>query len=245
MIEKSSVLRLIKYNIENYTYHQYFISGGSLPRYVYTIGLHETLGYELIAAGLGYYQDEDIGLILDSAVKFLQSSHSDLSSSFEFGGARFIFRPVDEGWSRLLLLGALDYYDISGVKAYQLIPDRGCATVDVPDLAVPPQTVIDGPWQWINKLWPFEVPEDSRVITNVKALQGEVVTECMRWEIDEWELFAGAAPDIDSDALRTISLGAMLGIDRSLEAVVALSVKTGLWRKSAEDGWHEWNSRGL
>ena len=51
-------------------------------------------------------------------------------------------------------------------------------------------------WGWLAEDWNYPVPEKSIAATNLDALRGKPITEVMRWEEEEWEMFAGAGPDI-------------------------------------------------
>lgn len=83
----------------------------------------------------------------------------------------------------------------------------------------------------------------SEAITDVAALRGDRITEACRWEENEWELFAGAGPDVAKEEMRVVSLGTLLAADSSLEAVLTLTVGTGLWRDAISD-WHPWIPKG-
>ena len=67
------------------------------------------------------------------------------------------------------------------------------------------------------------------------------MTEVMRWEEDEWEIFAGAGPDATEDEKRVVPLGILLSADPSLLPAVDLPVGTGLWR-DAQSEWHPWGT---
>jgi hypothetical protein len=58
--DRAKALDLIKRNIEKSGFHIYLVAGGGrTPRFVYTIGLRESLGAELVLAGALYYEDKD------------------------------------------------------------------------------------------------------------------------------------------------------------------------------------------
>ena len=77
-------------------------------------------------------------------------------------------------------------------------------------------------------------------ITQVSVLMGEPATEVIRWETDEWEIFAGAGPDVPAAEKRIVPLGVLLGLDRALERTVHLAIGKGLWRDAAEGEWQDW-----
>lgn len=61
----------------------------------------------------------------------------------------------------------------------------------------------------------------------------------MRWEQDEWEMFAGAGPDIAEAERRVVPIGVLLAADPSLLPAVDLRIGTGFWR-DAQSEWHPW-----
>jgi hypothetical protein len=76
-------------------------------------------------------------------------------------------------------------------------------------------------------------------MTNLDALRGAPITEACRWEEDEWEMFAGAGPDVAEEDARLVPLGCLLASDPSLAAVVDLEVGKGLWREPG-GAWVPW-----
>ncbi|HEV2960515.1 MAG TPA: hypothetical protein VG649_01720, partial [Candidatus Angelobacter sp.] len=68
--------------------------------------------------------------------------------------------------------------------------------------------------------------------------------EVMRWEEDDWEIFAGDGPDVPKHELRVAPLGTLVAADESLVPVVHLAIGEGLWR-DADPGseWHAWRKQ--
>ena len=63
----------------------------------------------------------------------------------------------------------------------------------------------------------------------------------MRWEEDEWEIFAGDGPDGPKDEIRVVPLGTLLGADESLVPIVKLSIGEGLLRDHDPNSyWRPW-----
>lgn len=60
----------------------------------------------------------------------------------------------------------------------------------------------------------------------------------MRWENLEWELFAGAGPEVEKKDMRVVPISVMLGIDNSLDDILKLSPGKGIWREDKNDDWH-------
>jgi hypothetical protein len=95
-------------------------------------------------------------------------------------------------------------------------------------------------WQWLTDPWEYAVPDDSVAITNLDALRGKSITEAVRWEEDQWELFAGAGPDVPRDDMRKVPLGTLLAADPTLTAVLGLEIEQGLLRDPADLVWYDW-----
>jgi hypothetical protein len=77
-------------------------------------------------------------------------------------------------------------------------------------------------------------------VTDLRALRGEKVKEAMRWEENEWELFAGPGDQIDRDDARVVPLASLIGFDPSLEVVTRFEIGKGAWRDASEASWHPW-----
>ncbi|MCK4743626.1 MAG: DUF4262 domain-containing protein [Sulfuriflexus sp.] len=231
----------IRSNIANTGHHIYLIMGGSTPRFAYTIGVSKVVGFELILAGAAFYSDDDVSNIINAITVKIRSTNNwpDLKIEVESLGS-FSLRKVDPSWGRKLMLGVLDFYNVSEMPALQIIPDQTHWTIDIPDLTQPWSVVAEPVWRWLDEEWEYEIPEQSTVVTNLDALRGGVVTEAMRWEEEQWELFSGAGPDVLNEEIREVPFGTLLGADPSLDFVVNLDVGKGLWRDIDELKWHPW-----
>ena len=53
-------------------------------------------------------------------------------------------------------------------------------------------------------------------------------------------MFTGSGTDVKEEDVRIVSLGTILGIDRSLLPALNLQVEQGLWRTYRESGWQNW-----
>lgn len=241
MLGREKFLKLIQSNIETYGYHITIVSMSELPRFAYSIGLKDILGFELILAGGVYYIHEDISIIFDQIVSKVRLNKAIIDSEISVDqlGA-FTLIEAKASWSKKLMLGVYDYFDIEEFKALQLIPDQSHYTNDIPlmkkDYDENNQTV----WKWLTKEWIYPVPKDSKVTTNLDALKGEAITEVMRWEEGAWEMFVGPGPDVVDEEVRVVSLGTILGIDESLLPSINLKIEEGIWRDDRNSEWVEW-----
>ncbi len=244
------MLETIKQNVRQYGFHAYEIAAGPCPRFSYTIGLRGAIGAELILAGGATFEANSPMRIIDViARRILEESRSartaeDITAGiFPVDGlGRFTLRKADDSWVRLMLLGALDYYDCHTVSAYQIVPAEEYKTLDVPNLSIPRSRKKDPAWRWLDESWCYPVEKDSLAMTNLLALRRTTISEAVRWE-DGWHLYASQDTPVAESDLRLMPLGALLGADPSLEAVVHLKVGEALWRASEHDAWQPWDLR--
>jgi len=243
--QKKKALDVIRANIERSGRHVYIVSGGSNPRFAYTIGLSEKLGAELVLAGAAFFTNKDVGGIVDDVAAELSARGTSPSNQMSFdvsGCGKLSLRQADVSWGKRLLLGALHYYNVEEIQAFQILPDEAHWTIDVPDMSRPCNSQEAPVWRWQKEPWEFPVAADSIAVTDLAALRGEPITEACRWEETEWEIFAGDGTDIPKEDLRTVPLGTLLGFDKSLSPVLELPIGEGLWREPGGE-WHPWKKR--
>ena len=152
----------------------------------------------------------------------------------------FTLRNVHVSWAAMLVIGACDYYGRTDVEVLQIVPDREHRTIDVPDLSRPYSVESEPVWRWLTETWSYDIPERSVGVTNLRALQGDPVTEVVRWESDTWELFAGPGTAVTSSDVRRVPLGTLLAADRTLEPATTLGIGEGIWREPGDWTWQEW-----
>lgn len=237
---RESMLKLIEQNIIQFGYHVYVVRAGTVPRFVYTIGLSEGIGAELVLAGSIQYTADNAKSIIELARQQLEMGGNTATGVKTDDLGDFLFREVHPSWVDCMLLGAVDYYKNRRVNALQLVPDDAHMTSDVPNLSRVWNDIDEPVWQWLRKPWPYPIPPHSAATTNLAALKGARITEIVRWEEDEWEMFAGAGPDVDIADMRIVPLGSLMAIDPSLLPVVSLDVGSGLWRSADDDSWNSW-----
>lgn len=237
-IQQNAALSTIRQNIAKSGHHIYVVSGGAIPRFVYSIGLSDSIGAELILAGAIFYtKDEVVRVVNEIAAQLKAAPKRRVCPVSELGS--FSLQSVHVSWAKELMLGALDYYKRSEIVALQVLPDDSHWTIDVPDMSAAwtPATA----WRWSREPWTYPVPENATATTNLDALRGNRISEVMRWEEDEWEMFAGAGPDVPKADLRVVPLGTLLAFDKSLVPIVNLPLGQGVWRDAhPESEWHQW-----
>lgn len=229
----------IKSNIAENGLHITIVSGGQEPRYAYTVGLYAQKGTELIFAGGIFYSRKDVLRILNNIAEKIKSGNS--NSTYNIGSlGKFTLREVHSSWSSMMMLSVCDYFNLQKINAYQIIPERKNFTLDIPDMSQVWSAKEQSVWKWLKEEWTFEVSDKTMVVTNLDALKGNPVTEVMRWEREEWEMFSGAGPEVDEKDLRVVPIGTLLGIDSSLLPALLLEVKKGMWREGISHGWNDW-----
>jgi hypothetical protein len=239
---KKRMLEQIRKNIETNGFHIYEILPGPCPRYIYTIGLYEKIGFELILAGASYIDDENAIELLQLIGAELLKAKSKRRFSKKLGrqSIEFELTHVDPTWGEKLVLGAADYYKTPTIKAMSLVIGEKYQTIDCADLSEPFDKKATSPWKWLSTKWPFPIPQESVAITNLDALFGKQLTEIACWENDTWAIFSGAGEKQPPSSIREVPMGTFLGIDPSLEFITCMKVEDGYWRNRRETEWQVW-----
>jgi hypothetical protein len=235
--QRAQALERIRANIERHGSHVYRIAAETSPGFSYTIGLRESVGAELVFAGGRFFYADDVKRIIDEVTREVTERKSfDLIMPIDSLGM-FRLRKVCAPWSRSLLLGARDYYDVDAVDAYQIVPDKEHWTIDIPDLGKPWTAESEPVWHWYHEPWTLPILPASHAATDMAALRGARITEATRWEDDYWELFARPGPEQTKEEMRIVPLQTLLAVDDSLRAVLKLAVGKGIWRDDVSE-WH-------
>jgi hypothetical protein len=241
-VKRKATLNQIRENITRSGHHIYVVSGGATPRFAYTIGISESIGIELILAGAVFYmKDEVLRIINDIAGHLKTQPDRRVFEVTELGS--FILRKVDGSWATEFMLGAFDYYQKRDIPALQIVPDKAHWSIDIPNMSAQWNPTTEPVWRWLKEPWTYPVPEDATATTDLAALRGERVTEAMRWEEDDWEIFVGDGPNIPKDELRVVPLGTLVGADESVFPVVNLAIGEGLLRDDPDSEWRPWRKR--
>lgn len=238
----------IRTNIEQFGRHITCVLGGESPRYLYTIGLSAQTGFELVFAGQVQIPTKTVKTLLNRISKVLEGGKSVKKLSLDFQKlGRFTLSQAHPSWSKRMVLGALDYYEREDLKVMQVLPEPERATIDIPPMDEPFDPEKHRVWQWLDGGWPYSVSSDSLAITNLDALQGYAISELVRWEDNQWEMFSGPGPDVPEDEFVKVPLATLLAFDNSLESALDLELSTGLYREFDEKGkegpWRAWISK--
>ena len=240
--DRETAIAKIRENIRRHGHHIYIVSPSrQTPRFAYTIGLRDNLGYELVLAGATIFSAEQTSTIVNEIARKLcgnEMSEKEVTAVGSFGS--FDLREAALSWVQLMLKGATDFYGSLNIRAMQIVPDDMHCTFDVPNMGRPWDSSDQPVWQWLQNPWTYPVPESAKAITNLDALRGSPVTEAVRWTDDQWELFAGSGPDVPKGEVRIVPIGTLLSADSSIAPILELKVGKGLWRHDRYDEWHEW-----
>jgi|TARA_B100001971_G_C18133734_1_gene506334 hypothetical protein len=239
-MNENDALNTIRNAIKSHGHFVHTISGGSSPRFLYTIGLHEKLGVELLFAGGAYFSAQLAKEIVDCAAKYLMNNPSASTFNVENINGNFELKKADESWSNNLPLGAIDYYKADKICLMQITPPKQLMTIDVPNCDLSMNDINNRVWSWFNRSYPSGLPKSCSAVTNLDALKGAAVTEVMRWEVDQWELFSGAGPDVKKEDARVVPLSTLVLYDPTLDPVMKLKEGKGLWRNE-DMMWNNWN----
>lgn len=246
--ERQRMRALIHQNIQTHGRHVYSVTGGHSPRFVYTIGLYEKAGAELLFAGGALFDTRAIASALNRAAQLIEegAEPSQLRlDSDQLGPLTCV--QADPSWGSRLLLGALDHYDLPGIPVWQLVPDDPEKTsIDIPDTRVPFSETAHPVWRWLEQECPHALPQDSIAITDLDLLLGYSASEVMRWDNAEWQIYSGDKPDSAANTYH-VPLAILLAFDDTLLPAVDLAVGRGLIREFDANGtagpWTPWGPK--
>jgi hypothetical protein len=230
-------LERIRNNISKSGVHIYVVSGGGTPRYAYTIGLSPKIGAELILAG-GYAMNADgVLAVVNQISRQLVAGTPVRESLYVEGYGFFTLRTCHDSWSSKMMLGAFDYYQDASISALQVCLPGYMSTLEVPNMQQRFSIDREPAWRWLFERWSLHVPEKSIAVTNMLALKGERITEAVRWEVDDWEMFVGPGATVAFDDARAVPLGLLLAIDPTLSPVMELKLGEGICRDADQGDW--------
>ena len=227
-------------NISKFGYHTVLVQNGVTPRYIYTIGLAEKIGCELVFAGGIWYDRHQVATIISGVRDLLSENNSRKHALIKLEKVeQFELVKVDRFWNSNLFLGFETYYgNFDQVNLLQILPIENRVTFETPYLA-------EGPNFQQNGYFTNSVIErngvSGRALTPISVLlETENVLEVCRWEADYWEMYPRDPNQYDKNELRIVPIWMLLDHDRSLEPALRLKVKQGIWRKEIGANWNEW-----
>lgn len=239
---KSEYRKLIDNNIDKHGYHLYSIWQGNMPRYMYTIGLKNSFGFEILMAGCLFYDMHDAQFIFNEIIISLKNDPQ--KRSFELRNKGFFaLNDVDESWTNALLFGAHDYFSNKNISCLQIYPDSDHLTIDVPDCRKPLKHEDHVIWRFLHEECDLNIPVGAIGVTNLSALKGHLITEVFRWEKNQWELFSGSGLDTVESDIRTIPVAILVSYDDSLAIIGDLNINEGIWRNSLNEPWQPWTKK--
>jgi len=217
----------------------YLVSGNAQsPQYTYSIGLFQSIGFEIVLAGASFFSTSEQHVIVNKVAEALRTDPCRRGVSV-VGMGVFRLNHCESSWATELLLGAIDFYDRVEIPVLQIIPDEEHLTIDVPDMGLPWSFEESGAWQWLKGDLPVVIPINGVAITNLGVLQGEMVIEVVRWEANEWEAFSIPGTEVTREQSRQVPITTLL-IDDSLLPILGLIPGEGLRRDSQELIWTKW-----
>jgi hypothetical protein len=245
---RQKMLESIRSNIERSGHHIYAIQGGESPRYLYTIGLKEVIGGEIVLAGAAHMSVADAGNLMDTIAKSLRAGAKPDDIGIEKGRfGTFRLFEADHSWSELMLFGVYDYYDCVTTRAWQVRPTNPVdVSIDIPNMQEPFDPGKHRVWKWLDGSWPYRVPSSTPVVTNWDAMHGFAISELMRWEEDHWEMYSGDGSQVSEGEALVVPMATLLAFDPTLEPALSIPVETGLYREYDEEtqgggAWQTWH----
>lgn len=241
----NQVLKNIKEIIKKHGFFRYNVLQETTPRYSYTIGLTKSIGFELILGGMMYFEsDEEIELIFNTISEELIKNNQ--ARKFNINGLGFFkLVEVDISWVTKTMLGAIDFYKIENIEAFQIVTlDSEKITLDTPDMSKK-WSSKNTIWKYLeqDEPWQFKIPKNSIAITNLAALKGNRLTEIFRYEIDEWEIFSGNGAVEPKESIRIVPIIILLGLDKTIEEFIDEPIGKGRFRDSSDENnpiWYNW-----
>jgi hypothetical protein len=230
----------IRSNIQKCGYHLYVIKDrGPLPKFAYTIGLKEKVGFELVFAGALLLSDSDVYNVIEYIAHHI---NEEKISEIEVDGMLFLLKPINSSWSKKLLLGALDYYNLDSINALQVIPPNDYLTIDTPNLSVIYNPLEEPIWQWLTEDCSYSIDATSNCVVDLDVLFGKPVIQVTRWEEDYWEAFSKSPSEVAKENTIFIPLGILLSYDKSNRIFAKLSVNQAASRIDNNSHWEFWNT---
>ncbi len=238
-IDREEALARIAENIRTHGFHMTAVASGPLPKWVYTVGLRETVGYDLVYAGGAKLSVNGAASIVSAAAAAVTADPG--TDRLVAAGSRLVLHEVDPSWSSALMLAALDFYDTDRVEARQVVEFQDRAP-DTPDMSRPWNPDEQPIWRWLGpEPWPYDaVAAETKTVTNIQALEGQPVTEASHFEEGDWQLIAGLGWEGDQDDLLEVPIGSLLGLDPSLEEITRLEPGKSMWRGGRGEPWNDW-----
>lgn len=230
----------IESNIDSHGYQLTIVSGSSVPRYAYTVGLFESIGFELVMAGGYFFSISDLEVIFEKLITHIQSDSEARSNPIAVDDLGiFSFRKVHSSWVGKFLYGIVEFYGAEDVSVVQILPDQLHHTLEIPQMELNCSVA--------RNIWEYEQdqPRNSNalnpmVATTIQVLQGEPILEVTRWEPDYLEMWQCPPDDLIRDDIRIIPFLILVKIDPTIEDALRIEVGKGLWRDRREGVWHNW-----
>jgi hypothetical protein len=237
--------------VRRYGWDHYRTWGGPLPDWSYSIGLDDRDdGAELVLAGGASFTERQVNALFRELSERSQQQRRRPAAGEEWrtetvGTVRL--GSVHETWAKHLLRVADDYYGSRAYRRLQVIPPKAARTMDVPDLSLPFDPVREPPWRWLVEDWPYRVPADTLVFTDLQALHGACVVEVHHDRDDgvptPWHLFASASQVIADELGRIAPLGVLISTDSTLAVVDDVPPGELVTRHRCEEPWQRWTAR--
>ena len=238
-----SVRERVFRNVEQQGWHYHRVLAGPDPSYSYSIGFEKSFGSpEVVMAGTIYFFPDSLrkafreladrlrsGLTIDAGVSLVLEPLGEVT-----------FGDVHPSWSERLLLGDLDFYAGLNFRALQLLqaPDR--RAIDTPDMSKPFDPSAELPWRWLVEEWPHQIPESTRVFTDLDALRGQVVTmishDAPEPESTDWQALSLSTAPSDEVA-RIAPFGTLLAVDPTIGQVLDMPANHWATREDRDDPW--------
>jgi len=196
--------------IKNKGYYICSVFQEACPRFSYTIGLYQTLGYELVVAGLCLIDVNDVPNLIKCAVNGEEYIESLSGSTLPVE-----LRDADSTWATAMARWAVRYYNSENIRLKQILVGDNL-TIDTPNMRYSYNDIINNPWQYLVEDWPYPVPENSQAYCDSGIISGEKILSISRYEDDYWEISSGIGFDSRAKILPIAVIMEKFGLDTEI-----------------------------
>lgn len=205
-MNKQDYIQLISNNIQRHGYHVYAITTNPKEfSYIYTIGLTEKFGFEMIMAGWIKLDVNSQSMIIKHIIENLTKEPKNFSQDYH--GRHFILNnillnqvestllvgleQVSNFWMEDLMIGALDYYQDRPITAFHVKPlQEDFWLMTIPNMSNPIVDNNNSPlWQcYFNE--ERDVGEKCNFYVDECVLRGKPILEVINFDNINWQLLS-------------------------------------------------------
>lgn len=194
------------------------VTQGFCPRFSYTVGAFEHLGYEIVFAGGCLLLSDEIPAVFSSVMEDNEDKRLSLWARF----GKIKLRDAHPSWAPVMALNAIRQYPGRTIKLKQAY-FSDIRTIDDPDMTKPYNDPINGSWKYLKEAWPYCLAESASALLDLDALKGKDLKVASRYEDDYWEILSNNSFDENS---RIIPISVILEYWPSFHFIINMDNET-------------------